>query len=152
MMPIRSLGTGVPNLKLSANFFNSISLTSLSAFALVLRAFSATCRSLEAKFLKDSRTFCSIVVDVGLVFSFVAGETVRPAAPAGRRAEAGFSAGLESDELFPAPSAGLTSSLPASGFDSAVAFASVFPGAGLLEEAVGTPFASSGLGVVCLFG
>lgn len=146
MMPIRSLGTGVPSLKLLANFFSSINLTSLSAFALLVRAFSATWRSLEAKLLNDSKTFCSIVVDVGLAFSF-----------AGRRPGAGFSADLGSDELFSELSAGLTSSLLASGlapspFGPAAAFDSLLPAAGLLTEPEGAPFASSGLGVGCLFG
>lgn len=154
MIPIKSLGTGVPSLKLSANFFSSINLTSLSAFALVLRAFSATCRSLLAKFLKELRTVCSIVVDVGLVFSLAAGEVVRAAAAAGRKVEAGFSAGFDSDWPF-SVSFGLLSSLIASVLTSllaSAAFDSLFWVAGVLDELGGATFDSSGLGVGCLLG
>lgn len=154
MMPIKSLGTGVPSLKLSANFLSSMSLTSLSAFALVLRAFSATCRSLLAKFLKEVRTVCSIVVDVGLVFSLSAGEVVRPAAAAGRKVEAGFSAGFVSGWPF-SVSFDLTSSLLGSVFASlfaSVALGSLFWVVEVLDELGRATFDSSGLGVGCLLG
>jgi hypothetical protein len=44
MIETRSVGTGVVNLKLLANFFSSVDLTSLSARALWFRAFSALLR------------------------------------------------------------------------------------------------------------
>jgi hypothetical protein len=153
-MPIKSLGTGVPSLKLSANFLSSISLTSLSAFAFVLRAFSATCRSLLAKFLNEVRTVCSIVVDVGLVFSLSAGEVVRPAAAAGREVVAGFSADFVSGWPF-SVSFGLVSSLLASVFPSlfaSAALGSLFCAVGALVEFGRATFDSSGLGVGCLLG
>ena len=61
IMETKSVGTGVDSLKELANFFNSVSLTSLSCLALLLRAFSAFCRCWLAKFLNSFSTSCSTV-------------------------------------------------------------------------------------------
>lgn len=77
MIETRSVGTGVESLKLLANFFNSVSLTSLSALALLLRAFWAFSRCWLANDLKELRTSLS-TVDVALgVPSLTCGERLR---------------------------------------------------------------------------
>lgn len=65
MMEIKSFGTGVASLKLSANFLSSCSLTWLSAFILLVRTLSAWARCCVAKVLNDFRTSAS-TVDVAL--------------------------------------------------------------------------------------
>lgn len=87
IIEIRSTGTGVGSLKLSANFFSSINLTSLSAFALVLRTFSAFRRCWLANDLNSLRTSRSTVeVALGAMPwpSFAWGDIVRLVAADGR--------------------------------------------------------------------
>lgn len=127
MMPIRSLGTGVASLKVSANFLSSVSLTSLSALALTLRTFSALLLSRVAKFLNELRTSRS-TVDVALgAPSLTLGEAVRPEAAAGRRGVAILSAGFASEAL-------ASTALLVSGFESRILGASRFGVAGLLAR------------------
>lgn len=101
MIEIRSLGTGVESLKLSANFFSSINLTSLSALALLLRTFSALSRCWVAKVLNSFSTSRSTVeVALGAAMpSLPAGDIVRFAAADGRRGVVVFSLVLASATL-----------------------------------------------------
>jgi hypothetical protein len=73
MMETRSEGTGVLSLKLSANFFRSFNLTSLSFFILAERIWSTFLLSRAAKPLKALATACSTVavVEVAVAFAFV---------------------------------------------------------------------------------
>jgi hypothetical protein len=70
MMETRSEGTGVLSLKLSANFFKSFNLTSLSFFILAERIWSTFLLSRAAKPLKALATACSTVAVVEVVVAF----------------------------------------------------------------------------------
>lgn len=65
------------SLKLLANFFSSVNLTSLSALALLLLAFSAFCRCWLAKLLKEFKTSRSTVEVALSVLSFGSTELLR---------------------------------------------------------------------------
>lgn len=86
------MGTGVESLKELANFFSSVNLTSLSALALLLRAFSAFCRCWLANDLNSFRTSCS-TVEVAL------GAAVLVPLPEGLREALALSTGFVSAAL-----------------------------------------------------
>lgn len=90
MIQTRSCGTGVDNLKLSANFFSSVSRTSLSAFALPLRNFSAAERCCVAKLLNSFNTsFSTVEVALGVAGFFAGGVLLSAAAgPADKASDA----------------------------------------------------------------
>lgn len=89
MMPIRSLGTGVPSLNLAANALSSSSFLCFAAFSLPFWIW----RCSSPNDLKAARSSFSIGW-----FSLAATEPFRPAATDDRKAEVGFSAAaLESD-------------------------------------------------------
>ncbi len=153
MIEIKSFGTGVDSLKLSANFFSSISLISLSALALLLRAFSAFFRCWVAKSLNEFSTSRSTVeVALGAAApSLACGEMVRVLTAAGRRGVAAFllsfgfvSVALASDPLFSGAfaSVGFPSAFFSTGFPSG-------PGVGVgVAAGVAGPLEAGGTGLL----
>lgn len=95
MIETRSEGTGVVSLKLSANFFRSFNLISLSLRALADRIWSTFLRCCVAKFLKaDATSLSTVAVWFGTPSGLTCGEAVRLVLAAG--VFAGF--GLDSAE------------------------------------------------------
>jgi hypothetical protein len=81
MMDTKSPGTGVESLKLLANFFNSVNLTTLSCSRLLLRTFRAVSRCWLANDLNEFKTSRS-TVDVALgVPSLTCGDRFRLVEP-----------------------------------------------------------------------
>jgi hypothetical protein len=153
MIEIKSLGTGVDSLNVSPNFFNSCSLTSLSARALELRTFSCTARSFEAKFLKLARTsFSTVAAALGAAVAFVlpwavCGEMALLVVADGRRGVAAVLLVVDSV----AAAAGVVSFALLSTLMSCFASTTFTSGVGVVDAlacAAGTLF-SSDLGICC---
>ena len=91
MIETRSDGTGVVSLKLSANFFKSFNLISLSFRALAERIWSTFFRCCVAKFLKaDATSLSTVAVWFGTPSGLTWGEAVRLVLAAGVFAGFGF--------------------------------------------------------------